>query len=560
MFGMYRGIRLKTDGIKCRKIIYTLCFAAFCLIDQTRGSAYGGTQMIAVNCEGFLIAVIILSAYPLKDFLKLPYYIWTGVFLAGGTAACLWGWENSLYRGRWITGVLNVGVYGYILIRLFYKYVREKQPLCVNKPLFTVWCVMLLGMFFSKNEAVWPVWFLMMFGSFYLTDYGKDVREALFDSMINGLLLGFFAVQGAAFVFRPYDVLRYRGMYANENINVLFYAVTYAAWLCKWYRQRCEKRHIFLRGVTAFFASAMWGFAFLTMGRTGLLTMGILTVLFLVYCAITFRTKRVLRFIGTGALIATVAAVSFPLVFDCVRYLPPLFHHPIWFFDEYSEEKVHSWDPVDSEKYTDFDEFMQESFGRVLWFLDFSGKEVREFLRPSLIASAAEAGEEKPEAELSGNGIWADPPDGTGIDEDHPVLTDPEKIGNPVAIRTTIHRYYLQHLNFSGHKAEENGFWLTEGYYAPHAHNILLQFSFDFGILPGILFGGIGIWAVIIAFRETVKEKRREQNPEMLAMILFAAVLFSFGMLEICWQTGQNSLMMYFVMLYAVMRAKREEM
>lgn len=549
---------MKTNGLKCRKMIYTVCFAAFCLIDQIKGSANGRTQMTAVNCMGLLMALIILSAYSLKDFLKLPYYIWTGVFLIGETAACLWGRQNYPYQGRWITAVFNVGVYGYVLIRLFYKYVREKQPLHVNRPLLAVWSVTLLGMFFSKNEAVWPLWFLVMFGSFYLTGYRKEVRKALFDGMINGLLLGFFAVQGAAFIFRPYDSLRYRGMYANENINVLFYAVTYAAWLCKWYRQRCEKRHIFLRGVTAFFASAMWGFAFLTMGRSGLLTMGILTVLFLIYCTLTFRTKRVLRFIGNAALIAAVAVVSFPLVFCCVRYLPPVFHHPIWFFDEYSEEKVHSWDPVDSEKYIDFDEFIGEAFGRVLWFVDFSGKEVRDFLRPSLIVSAAEAGEEKTDTELSGNGIEADPLDGTGIDEDHPVLTDPEKRGNPVVIRTTIHRYYLQRLNFSGHKAEENGFWLTDTYYAPHAHNLLLQFSFDFGILPGVLFGVVGIWAVVIAFRKTLKGKGQEQKPELLALILFTAVLFCFGMLEISWQTGQNSLTMYFVMLYAAMRAKTE--
>lgn len=551
---------MKVSGLTYRKGIYTICFAAFCVIDQIKGSAAGATQMTAVNCMGFLMAVIILSGYSLRDFRKLPYYLWTALFLVGGTMAYLWGRQNYLYHGKWITAIFNVGIYGYILIRLFYKYRVEKQKLLVNKPFFGVWCVMLLCMFCSRNEAVWPFWFLVMFGSFYLTDYRKEVREALFDSMINGLLLGFVLIQGAAFVFRPYDTLRYPGMYANPNINVLFYTLTYAAWLCKWYRQRCKNKHIFLRGVTAFFASAMWGFAFLTLGRTGLLTMGGLTAVFLIYCAITFRTKRLLRFIETGVLIVAVAAASFPLVFCCVRYLPPVFHHPIWFSDEYSEEKVHSWDPFDSEKYIDFDEYASEVFGRVLWFVDFSGKEVRNLLRPTLIVSAAEMMEYPTDANREADdGQMTDSLDGTGIDEQHPVLTDPEERANPVTVRTTIYKYYLQHLNFWGHETEENGFWLKDSYYVPHAHNLLLQFSFDFGILPGILFGGIGIWAAAVAFRKTREEKGQAQNPELLSLLLFAAVLFCFGMLEISWRIGQNSLTMYFVMLYPAMRAKPDE-
>lgn len=372
------------------------------MIDQIKGSADGRIQMTAVNCMGLLMAVIILSAYSLKDFLKLPYYIWTGVFLVGGTLAYLWGKTNYPYQGRWLTAVLNVGIYGYILIRLFYRFVVEKQMLHVRKPLFCVWCIMFVCMMLSRNEAIWPLWFLVMFGSFYVTDYTPETRKALFDSMINGVLIGFFLIQGAAFVFRPFDdfSFRYYGMYANPNMNVLFYAVTYGAWLCKWYQLKCRKTKLFLRGVTACFSGAMFGFALLTMGRAGLLTMAVATLVFLIYCAVTLPGYRIVRFFGNGILIVAAAVLSFPLVFGCVRYIPAYFHHPIWFGDEYNELKVHSWDPVDSEKYVDFDEFLQQSLGRVLWFVDFSKKEVREWLRPSLIAYAEEAGAAEQDGEL----------------------------------------------------------------------------------------------------------------------------------------------------------------
>lgn len=46
------------------------------------------------------------------------------------------------------------------------------------------------------------------------------------------------------------------------------------------------------------------------------------------------------------------------------RYLPAVFHHPVWFWGEWSEDKVHSWDPWNSEKYVDIDELLETAVGR----------------------------------------------------------------------------------------------------------------------------------------------------------------------------------------------------
>ena len=186
----------------------------------------------------------------------------------------------------------------------------------------------------------------------------------------------------------------------------------------------------------------------------------------------------------------------------------------------------------------------------MLWFVDFSRKEVREWLRPSLTAYAAEADA----AEQGGEGTASDPLSGTGIDEQHPVLTDPEQISNPVVIRTTIHKYYLERLNLVGHREAENGFWLTEGYYAPHAHNLLLQYAFNFGILPAVLFAGIAIYAVWAVFREAKRRLRQPEMQDFLLMIIYAVILFGFGMLEISWRIGQNSLTLFLINLAVVMR------
>ena len=68
-------------------------------------------------------------------------------------------------------------------------------------------------------------------------------------------------------------------------------------------------------------------------------------------------------FLLKGILMFVVFAASFPIVFACVRYIPPLRHHPIW-ITEYSEDFVHSYDPWNSEKYIEINEFFEVFTGR----------------------------------------------------------------------------------------------------------------------------------------------------------------------------------------------------
>lgn len=520
-----------------KRILYTLCFVGFCVIDQIKGSATGRVQMTAVNCMGFLMAAIILSAYHWKDFLKLPYFIWTGLFAVGGIIAYQWGRTNYPYQGRWITAILNVGVYGYILIRLWYKFVMDKEKLRVNKVLFALWCVMLLCMLFSRNEAIWPLWFLVMFGSFYVTDYQPEVRKVLFDSMIDGLIVGFFLIQGAAFLFRPFDYIRYVGMYANANMNALFYAVVYCALLCKLCQLQAQNMNKILIFLVTLVTGMMLDFAFLTMGRAGLLTMMLSTVLFAVYSAVTLCKKKILIFLYNSVGLVCIAIVCFPLVFGAVRYVPAYVHHPIWFEGEYSAEKVNSMDPVNSDKYTDWDEFMESSVGRMLWFVNSTQKEVTSKLKFSIIVHAAE---------------------NVNMEQiSQPVLTEQDEINNPAIVRKTIFKYYADRINLFGHKSSENGFWLTETYYAPHAHNIILQLAYDFGIVSVAMFVGLASYMICVIGKNLTKKTNVDELPYILMMLLITVLLFSFGMLELDWNVGQNSVTLYFFIQYILFHMGR---
>jgi O-antigen ligase len=53
-----------------------------------------------------------------------------------------------------------------------------------------------------------------------------------------------------------------------------------------------------------------------------------------------------------------------------------------------------------------------------------------------------------------------------------------------------------------GHLNEENGVLVDANYFAPHAHNLYLQHTYDFGIPVGILFAGYLLLNTIYLFKE----------------------------------------------------------
>lgn len=55
------------------------------------------------------------------------------------------------------------------------------------------------------------------------------------------------------------------------------------------------------------------------------------------------------HYFRNGLLLMLCICMMFPVTFGMTRYLPPLFHHPVWFWGEWSEQKVHSWDAWNSE-------------------------------------------------------------------------------------------------------------------------------------------------------------------------------------------------------------------
>lgn len=376
-----------------KRLLYALCFCMFCVIDQRTKTCSGLDGLLETfrDLTGVIMAVVIMSHYRLEDFRKrkVPYLVWSAVSTLGGIAAIWWGKNNYYFFNDWIVKAIDVVLFGYILIHTFIHVVLEKQYPKLNKKFAIVWLVMMVLMIVSRSTYIWPFCYLVMFGCFYLTDYSKEEQDDLFQGMLDGIIFAFFLMQGWCFVFRPYDMVRYKGIHNNPNLNALFYLEVLAAVFTKIVyvtKHQCSK---WVRLYYWVGAGVVLSFELLTIGRAGWLTAVIFLGLFLWFLCKIQASRRWLK--NLLALSLCVVLI-FPLCFVAVIYLPPVFHHPIWLWGEWSEQRVHSWDPWDSEKFVDFDEYFDAALGRI-------AESFENLLEHSPLAIKSEA------AELASDGV-----------------------------------------------------------------------------------------------------------------------------------------------------------
>ena len=110
-------------GTKMKKNVckwwYALCFVFLGIIDQRRGSAVGEIQMLFSNLVGVVMALLLLPSIKLEKEKAKPYLLWTPICVILSVIACIIGVRYWKYAGQWITVVLNVAVWSYLLVYLY---------------------------------------------------------------------------------------------------------------------------------------------------------------------------------------------------------------------------------------------------------------------------------------------------------------------------------------------------------------------------------------------------------------------------------------------------------
>lgn len=538
-----------------KRIFWTICIVILCIADQQLGSRSGETQLIYRNVSVVVMGVIALSHYPLKSFLKPLYYVWAALSVIGGTAIVMVGSSYTYYpmRLRWV--VILGGVYGLLILRTAYALIREKMTPTVNKWVLICFGALLVMTFCSRYDEQLSMMYLGCFGILYLTAFSPEEKKVLGNAVLDGIIIGFFLIQGAAFVFRPYDILRYLGMYSNTNVNALMYLMVYCAFLGRFYlleragikrknrenESGCGKKVMCIWKWMCFgLAAGMWGFVFLTMCRSAMLGMAVVTVIVWIRRLCLRRGRGIIALAGNTMVYLMIMILGLPAVYGAVRYIPAFFHYPLYFYEGYTEERVQSMDPWDSPKYVRWEEVVEQNLGRLADLLPRLGAEKERQGEISWTGMEYAGGRpllfiNKSAGMTASYRLWC-------AMAAAGVAQDPEEVAeafgtleNSTQIRMKIYSHYIANMNLRGHKEEEIGFWVDETYYAPHAHNIFLQYAFQYGLVAGILLlilVGIMIGALW------------NKTPHL---ILYLSLMV-FGLTEIMWRDGTLAYSMIFLM------------
>ena len=569
-------------------LIYTFCGLGLAWIDLWRGIGNGAQWALAVNCIGFCIFPMIVLRLdwrmlsPKKNLterwqkiFRVLFYLWISVFLLCAYPVFRKLAPGTDYDGQIATAIANAGIYGTLLIRMyFYLFFERKQSEQEENlktgPVFFVWLLFMVLAVASVNKTIWPLWFMVMFGSFYLAPLSKKELEEITLGIVNGLIIGFFWIQSRAFLYRPYDAdFRYYGHYTNPNVNAMFYLFTYIAWLMKlaFYRaQRARKRYI----ATFVFASSMWVFVFFTGCRSAWLGfLGVSVVYWLAESRICEK-KRILKAAGSFALMLATAAVTFLPVYGCMRYIPPLRHHPIWYQAEYSEDRVMAWDPIDSPKYWELDEIMPEILGRFAAVVGIS----TDALQTESVDS------EDPVTDKQSHHVhdlvFAE--DGEtvlsyscgvapGTDSLHPIYSaiDYQKsfLRRTLKIRYYIYKYVISQIKPFGNENFMIDRWVLDSFVLYHAHNNLLQFFFWFGLFAGLVFIFLVLFSIVHGIKYILRNTETQKSEvTVTAIIMSLLIICGFllsGMTECFVLPGEMGLTLFFVGMLPLFRICKTE-
>jgi O-antigen ligase len=362
----------------------------------------------------------------------------------------------------------------------------------------------------------------------YHADFTDADRKALRDGALDGIILSFFLLQGAAFVFRPYDdpTGRYCGIYGNANMNALFYCIVFVAFLCRLHLSRKTNEAKWKKIFYFLFAGALVGFVMLTISKTAMIAVFAVLICYVILSDLKQLREKAGRVVLQMVLMSLLILFCIPITYAAARYIPPLFHHPVWYDGEYSEERVHGWDSWDSDKYISFDRMTNELSDRILPYLEKMGL--------TLTSHAAEPVVTQTEMATTSASTW-----------DHRYDSSNGRI--------MIWKHYLAGGNLAGHSSTE-GHQIDANWSAWHAQNMFIQFWYYYGIPSAVLFAICAIWMLFMALRRAW----RGDSSIALMVSLYYLLFLLYGLFEATWYPGQMILLLAFFMPAFLMGGRQD--
>ena len=511
----------KIKNISIKQVMYFCVVLALNWVQFVRATQYESLIAPAVIASGLLVLVIVFTQIPIKRILNPFSYIYSFVCLAAIVSLVIFRFKlpakHLLYSYSFI--ILNVWMIGLAVGYILSYGIKNGGVRFKLGPCSILWFAFTVITVIGVSNKWWPLWFFLVFGLYYVIPFKKEDLKALFDAVIDGTIVSFFIIQICAFIFRPYDTVRYSGLFVNCNDTALYYLIVYAIILAKLYLLHEYKAKI---GWKIFYfagAGALLSFQFLTLTRTAWVASIVLTIVYGIIVVMMKWKNSILKALLWGVILVSCFIATFPPVFLCVRYLPTIHPHPVWFQGEYSEEKVHSWDSRDSEKYTDIDEFLDEALGRFGAIIGLAESKIG-------LTSDSMAVESQTRQIVI------------------PVEND-EVLNDSIKIRKLIFKTYLENSTWLGRDSSKCQFYLgDESIEIYHSQNLWIQMIFEFGYIAGAVVAVLSVWIIIKRFRYAIKS----DNPYNILALLLTLVFFIYGLTEVVWIPGYIVMPYFFLM------------
>lgn len=339
--------------------------------------------------------------------LKLGYFakgkrLFCFLATAAGAALTVHLVQTNYYVGYYYLN-LPIGVFTTVLLNLFilviYNAIKERRfPLDISPALLLV-LLLLVKQSSVYDYKQYYLYMLITFLPFILMKKGYRTRGCMLNGMLDGMCIGFFLIQGYAWMHRPYNYedIRYTGISNACTTMSRIYLAYFAAWLIR-YVQAARRKLNFFNAIHRVFCWLMAAFVlsleYLTGSRSAVLAMILMTVIAVAVRYIRPKEKwwkNIGKFIlwpVNCACIGLVSLALFPTAYASVRYLPAYFNQPDymdatgyrllsrpiqewgenfgWNFEYDEVYAVMAGDDVDSPKYAAFADCASYNLGRII--------------------------------------------------------------------------------------------------------------------------------------------------------------------------------------------------
>ncbi|MCM1090479.1 MAG: hypothetical protein NC092_12450 [Butyrivibrio sp.] len=507
---------------------YAVCALCLGIIDQRRNSAVGNIQMLFANLIGLVVFFMLIPSMNKAFFALKQTKVWGCACVVVFIVAVVLFRSRKPYWGQWNAAALSCLCIATLIIYIIWDRKNIFGEWRISKVCFGTVMLSLFLMLISINNTIWPGFYLMLFGCFYLIGIPSNRREDFMLGILVGMAAWFIGQQCLAFAFRPYDHTRYKGMYLGETQSGIFYMIAYCAFMGLWlYGQKKGWRRS-LRILCFIMAAGCVSLLLLTGSKSSLLGAMAGTLMGYISFDVIMR-KSFKHWLMQAALMGICALLLFPAAYGCVRYLPTVLHHPIWFDGEYNDEKsVRSFDPWNSERYVSFERAVNTNIGRIL-----STMKINLRIKDGKLHISTPLSIKSDAAE------YIEP----GSSREHPFIAESRKGDNEGQLdpaRIAIWSFFLRHLNFEGHNSLI--FYYREDVLFGNAHNMFLHIAVLYGIIPGILYLVWNFWCLLRMIR------RRDM--EGIVGAVFMTAIMTYGMFEQATTTGQITMSLLFLLYY----------